>query len=81
MSKSKLVNANQKIEEKVVKTYKKIEDGAVGSFTKISDKFIDKYLAKNGETTDEAKKRIQEEQEKLKHEKKDLINKHHKDYK
>ena len=69
MAKSKLVKVSQKIAEKVVGGYKKIEDGVVGSykkieygavggFTKISDKFVDQYLAKNGESLEEAKARL-----------------------
>ena len=59
---STLKNANKKIEEKVVGTYKKIEDGVVGEFNKIKDKFVDSYLKEEGETTEEAEKRIKKEQ-------------------
>ncbi|MCM1113078.1 MAG: hypothetical protein NC399_07495 [Muribaculum sp.] len=73
MAKSKLVNANQKIAEEVVKGYKKIEEGAVGGykkieegtvggFQKIADKFVDNFLAREGESVEEAKERLAAEQ-------------------
>lgn len=51
---SKLVDSNKKIEETVVNGYKKIED-----------KFVDTFLKKDNETTEEAKSRIKEEQKKV----------------
>lgn len=73
MAKSRLVEANEKIaegavscykriEEGVVSGYKKIEDGVAGGFTKITDKFVDCFLTKEGESVEEAKKRLAEEQ-------------------
>lgn len=47
MAKSKLVQANKKIEEAVVGGYQKIEDG-----------FVDRYLTRDGETVEEAKQRL-----------------------
>lgn len=61
MAKSKIVAANKKIEKCVVGVYKKIEKGVVG-FNKISDKFVDNYLTKEGESVEEAKKRLSTEQ-------------------
>lgn len=72
MAKSKLVRANKKIEKGVVggykkiekgvvSGYKKIEDSVVSEFNKITDKFVDNYLTKDGESIDEAKKRLSEE--------------------
>lgn len=58
MAKSKLVKANEKITEKVVGTFGKIEDTVVQEYTKIEDAFVDRYLTKDGETIEEAKKRI-----------------------
>ena len=52
----------QKIEDGVVGGYKKIEEGVVGGFTKIEDKFVGKFLTHEGETVEDAKKRIAEEQ-------------------
>jgi hypothetical protein len=73
MAKSKLVEVNKKneesvvgcykkIEDGVVGGYKKIEDGVVGGFQKITDKFVDNYLTKEGESVEEAKERLAEEQ-------------------
>ena len=73
MAKSKLVKTNQKIAEEViggykkietgvVDGYKKIETGAVGGFNKIADKFVDNYLTKEGESVEEARARLTEEQ-------------------
>lgn len=60
MSKSKLVKIDEKIAEKVVGTYQMTEDIVVGSFTKIMDHFVERYLTKEGETVEEAKKRLKE---------------------
>lgn len=60
MAKSKIVQANQKIAKAVTKGYKKIEKGVVGGYTQIEDKFIDAYLTKEGETVEEAKARLKE---------------------
>ena len=62
MAKSRLVKANEKIAEKVVCGYKKIEEGVVGGFNKISDSFVDQFLTKDGESIEEAKARLAEEQ-------------------
>lgn len=62
MPKSKLVKANEKIAEGVVTGYKKIETGVVGGYQKIEDKFVDQFLTKDGETVEDAKKRLKEEQ-------------------
>lgn len=66
MAKSKLVKTNEKIAEKAVGTYQKIEDTVVSGYTKIEDAFVDCYLTKDGETVEEAKKRLKQEQEKAK---------------
>ena len=52
----------QKIEEGVVGGYKKIEDGVVEGFSKITDKFVDKFLTHAGESVEDAKKRLENEQ-------------------
>lgn len=75
MAKSKLAKANEKIAEAVVDGYKKIEEGAVDGYKKIEegavkgfgkivDGFVDRYLTKDGESVEEAKKRLAAEQEK-----------------
>lgn len=66
---SKFVEANEKIAEGVVKGYKKIEEGVVGGykrietgvvegFGKVTDICVEKLFAKEGETVEEAKKRL-----------------------
>ncbi len=66
---SKFVEANEKIAEAVVagykkietgvvEGYKKIETGAVEGFTKINDKIVEKVFAKEGESVEDAKKRL-----------------------
>lgn len=73
MAKSKLVEMNKKIEEGVVSGYKKIEEGvvsgykkiengAVEGFEKITDKFVDQFLTREGESVEDAKKRLAGEQ-------------------
>lgn len=58
MAKTKFVKANEKIAEKLVGTYEKIESTVVGGYTKIEDAFVNHYLTKDGETVEEAKKRM-----------------------
>ena len=53
-----VVGGYKKIEEGVVDGYKKIEDGVVSGYKKIEDKFIDIFLAEEGETTEEARARL-----------------------
>lgn len=60
---SKFVDANKKIEEKVVGGYKKVEETVVGGYKKIEDKFVDTFLKHDDETIDEAKERLQNEQQ------------------
>ena len=68
-SMSKFVEANEKIVEGVVKGCKKIEDGVVGGYKKIEngavegfgkvvDKCVEKLFAKEGESIEDAKKRL-----------------------
>lgn len=77
MVKSKLVQANEKIADTVTTGFKKMSDGVVSGFnkisdtvvegyTKIEDKFVDRYLTKDGETVEDAKKRLKEEEKKEK---------------
>ena len=53
-----VVGAYQKIEDTVVGGYKKIEDTVVEGFTKVTDKFVEKLFTREGETVEEAKKRL-----------------------
>lgn len=62
---SKFTNMNKKIEDSVVNKYKNIENTVVSKYQKIEDKFIDTFLAEDGETTAEAKGRIKENKKKL----------------
>ena len=63
MAKSKLVKANKIFPEKLTSVFKKITDSVVGSYIKIEDKFVDLYLTKDGETVEEAKKRLKQKEE------------------
>lgn len=56
MARSKLVQVNEKIAEGVMGGYKKIEEGVVGGFTKMTDRFVDQFLAREGESVEDAKK-------------------------
>ena len=69
------VNGYQKIEEAVVSGYKKIENGfvagykkietgAVEGFGKVVDKCVEVLFAKEGESVEEAKKRLNHMEEK-----------------
>ena len=69
MEKNKLVEINEKIaagvvegykkiENGVVEGYQKIEDGVVEGFNKFSDKCVEKLFAKEGESVEDAKKRL-----------------------
>lgn len=62
MAKSKIVEVNEKIASGVTTGYKKIEDGVVNGYKKIEDKFVDQFLTKDGESVEDAKKRLKEEQ-------------------
>lgn len=53
-----VVTGYKKIENGVVNGYKKIENGAVEGFEKVSDKCVEKLFAKEGETVEDAKKRL-----------------------
>lgn len=75
MAKSKLVKGIEKISENVTKGYSKVEktvvDGykaventVVKGYEKIEDAFVDKYLTRDGETVEEAKKRLKESMDK-----------------
>ena len=53
-----VVDGYKKIETGVVDGYKKIESGIVDGFNAVSDKFVEKLFAKEGESAEEAKKRL-----------------------
>lgn len=56
----KAVEGYEKIENTVVEGYNKIEKCAVDSYTKIEDRFVKCYLTEDGETVEEAKKRLKD---------------------
>lgn len=69
MEKNKFIEVNEKIAEGVAEGYKKIESGVVEGyqklesgvvegFNKVNDKIIEKVFAKEGETVEDAKKRL-----------------------
>lgn len=62
MAKSKLVKVNEKIAEGVTGGFQKIQNAVVGGYTKIEDKFVEQYLTHDGETVEEAKARLKQEQ-------------------
>ena len=72
---SKIRKGLDKIEDSIVGGYKKIEGGVVGGYKKIEDKFVDIFLKKDGETTEEAKLRINREQEELRKQQEELASK------
>lgn len=53
-----VVGGYQKIENAVVDGYKKIEEGVVEGFTKMTDQFVEKLFAREGESAEDAKKRL-----------------------
>ncbi len=57
-----LVEGYKKIEDGVIEGYKKIENGVVSGFTHMTDKFVDEFLTSDGESVEDAKKRIAAEQ-------------------
>ena len=48
----------KKIENGVVGGYKKMEEGVVDGFNKVSDKFVEQLFAKEGESVEDARKRL-----------------------
>ena len=54
----KVTEGYRKIENGVVEGYKKIENGVVDSFNKVSDKCVEVLFAKEGESAEDAKKRL-----------------------
>ena len=60
MAKSKLIKTNEKIAKKVTESFQKISDTVIEGYSKIEDKFVDCYLTKDGETIEEAKKRLKQ---------------------
>lgn len=65
MAKSKLARANERIAGKAADTVQKIEDTVLKGYSKIEDAFVARYLTKDGESVEEAKKRLKAEAENL----------------
>ena len=59
-----VVSGYKKIEDGVVSGYKKIETGAVEGFGKVVDKCVEVLFAKDGESVEDAKKRLNHKEEK-----------------
>ena len=55
---SGVVEGYKKIENGVVTGYKKIETGVVEGFNKVTDKCVEVLFAKDGESVEDAKKRL-----------------------
>ena len=53
-----VVGGYKAIENAVVGGYKAIENGVVGGYKKIEDAFVGKFLTKEGESVEDAKKRL-----------------------
>ena len=54
----KVIEGYKKIENGVVDGYKKIENGVVEGFGKVTDKCVEVLFAKEGESVEDAKKRL-----------------------
>ncbi len=59
-----VVSGYKKIEDGVVSGYKKIENGVVEGFGKVVDKCVEVLFAKEGESVEDAKKRLSGEDKK-----------------
>lgn len=53
-----VVEGYKKIENGVVDGYKRIENGVVTGWEKVSDKCVETLFAKDGESVEDAKKRL-----------------------
>ena len=62
MAKSRLLEANKKIEKAVTEGFGKIEDTVIKGYTKIEDAFVERYLINEGESIEAAKKRLKQQQ-------------------
>ena len=57
-----VVGGYKKIEDGVVGGYKKIESTVVGAYKHVEDAFVGRFLTREGETVEEAKARLAQEQ-------------------
>ena len=58
---AKIADHMEKIAGGVVEGYKKIEDGVVTGYKKVEDAFVNTFIAKEGESVEDAKKRIEKD--------------------
>jgi len=65
-----VVEGYKKIENGVVTGYKKIESGVVNGYHKVEDTFVNAFLAREGETAEEAKARLARQKGKTEEDKK-----------
>ena len=56
---AKFADHMEKIAGGVTEGYKKIEDGVVTGYKKVETAFVNTFIAKEGETVEDAKKRIE----------------------
>ena len=56
---AKFADHMEKIAGGVTEGYKKIEDGVVTGYKKVEAAFVNTFIAKEGETVEDAKKRIE----------------------
>ena len=61
---AKFADHMEKISDSVVEGYKKIEDGVVTGYKKVENAFVNTFLAKEGESVEDAKKRLNQKEEK-----------------
>ena len=59
---AKIADQIEKMGETVTDGYKKIETGVVEGFAKVTDKCVEKLFAKEGESVEDAKKRLSGDQ-------------------
>ena len=58
---AKIADHMEKIAGGVVEGYKKIEDGVLTGYKKVEDAFVNTFIAKEGESVEDAKKRIEKD--------------------
>ncbi|BDR52559.1 hypothetical protein KIM372_04660 [Bombiscardovia nodaiensis] len=63
MTRSKLVQANERIAQKSSEAFGSIEHRVVTSFDSVENAFVERYLAHENESVEEAKKRLLQEKE------------------
>ena len=61
---AKFADHMEKIAESVTEGYQKIEDGVVEGFGKVVDKCVEVLFARDGESVEDARKRLNHKEEK-----------------